>query len=195
MNTNEDRRDRRRQAIDRMVRIVQQEMQAGVTPSALAASKRAMLRLAAERALFTVEDFPRPDGDRVDRTYLVHQEPDGSCALYVNSSLPGQQSGPHDHGGTWAIIAGVDGPEDHRFYTYEDGQLTQTGETTLTTGRAVAMAPDGIHSIHGMTEPLMHLHLYGQCFENQGERRQFDLQTGAIRRFVLDDIGFIEDRR
>ena len=195
MTSLETRRDRRRMAIGHMVMTVQREMQSGVTPAALEASKRAMLRLAAERALFTVEDFPRPEGDRVDCTYLVHQEPDGSCALYVNSSLPGEQSQPHDHGGTWAIIAAVDGPEDHRFYTYQDGQLVQTGDITLDTGRAVAMGPDGIHSIHGMTEPLMHLHLYGQCFENQGERRVFDPETGAVRRFVLEDIGFLEDRR
>ena len=37
----------------------------------------------------------------------MHTEPDGSYALYVNASLPGQRSEPYDHGVAWAIVAAI----------------------------------------------------------------------------------------
>lgn len=74
--------------------------------------------------------------------------------------------------------------------------LKLKGELDVRPGMAVSMLPDGIHSIHALSDqPLLHLHLYGWGFPQQGEREEFDLETGKVYRFHLEDMGFIEDAR
>src|SRR5712692_8528335 len=47
--------------------------------------------------------------------YLLHEEPDHSLAVFAVSWLPARGTPPHDHG-TWAVVAGVDGPEKNEFF-------------------------------------------------------------------------------
>ena len=196
METTYDRKILRNQAVNATIQQIKTHMMDGVSIPALEASKQAMLQLAAECALFSWEDFPPPeDGDRPDQTYLLHQDEDGGYAMYVNSSKPGQEYGPHDHAGAWAIMAGVHGPELHRLYTYENGVLRNKGEVMVNSGTAVAVGPEGIHSIHSQSEPLLHLNLYAFGFEYQGERRMFDPDTGELYAFDIENFGFIEDMR
>lgn len=172
---------------------------AGVTVPALEEAKAHLMALCERRALFPRSDFPVPDEVEIERTSLIYQDDDGSYALYVNSSRPGQSSRPHDHGGSWALVAAVEGEETHRLYTHDGadiGGLQQAAELTVRPGTAVSLMPDGIHAIEAESiEPLLHLHLYGQSFPNQGERREFDPETGKVHRFHLEDLGFIEDAR
>ena len=42
-------------------------------------------------------------------------------------------------------------------------------------------------------EPLLHLHLYGQDFEQQSARKEYDLASGTYQAYDMDDYGFIED--
>ena len=191
-----NRRQERESAIAGMAARVEEAFAQGVTPSALDAAKQAMLDLAARRDLFLCEEFAQPDDGRRDRNILIYERDPGGMALYVNSSWPGQTSGPHDHGGAWAIVAAVDGEETHRTYEADGDAARQTGEMVVRPGTAIALGPDGIHSIHATSDqPLLHLHLYGMGFEHQKERRAFDLENGTVRRFILSDVGFIEDGR
>ena len=175
----------------------------GVSVPGLEAAKTALLELSARRELFPRRDFPLPEGESDTRTFLIHQETDGGYALYVNSGLPGQRSHPHDHGGSWAIVAAVEGEEVHRlFVPDEDGGaagslgIRQVAELVVRPGHAVSLMPEGIHAIHMESDqPILHLHLYGRGFPFQTARRVYDFEQGEVRSFVLEDVGFIEDAR
>ena len=191
-----DRKQERDSAVAGLAARVEDALRGGVTESGLETAKQAMLDLAARRDLFVCDEFAPPDDGRMDRTILIYEQEPGGMALYVNSSWPGQTASPHDHGGAWAIVAGVDGEETHRTYEADGDTARQTGEVVVRPGTAIVLGPDGIHSIHATSDkPLLHLHLYGAGFEHQQERRAFDMENGTVRRFSLDDVGFIEDGR
>ncbi len=193
----------RRQAIEKSIYKIQQVFASGVDIPNLEQAKEILSNLASRVELFPRSDFPMPDKGQIERTFLIYQEENGDYGLYVNSSLPGQQSRPHDHGGSWAIVVAVEGEELHKVYKTTTGQsdadsmpIKQAGELTVKPGSAISMMPDGIHSIHAVSDkPLLHLHLYGKSFPCQGQRKEYDLKTGEVRKFILDDIGFIEDVR
>ncbi|MEM7562116.1 MAG: cysteine dioxygenase family protein [Pseudomonadota bacterium] len=177
-------------------------MSGGVDVPALESAKQVMLELCEKSDLFPREDFPIPEEGLTERTFLIYQNNDGGYALYVNSGKPGQSSPPHDHGGSWAIVAAIDGEETHRLYVDEGSDIKagvarvrQVTELSVKPGTAVSMMPEGIHSIHAGEKPLLHLHLYGKSFETQTERNEYDLENAKVRRFVLEDIGFVEDAR
>ena len=186
-------------AIRGCISNIKQSFREGVTVPALEEAKHHLMKLCEQRALFPRSDFPVPDEVEIERTSLIYQDEDGSYALYVNSSRPGQISPPHDHGGSWALVAAVEGEETHRLYIHDGsdaGGLRQVTELTVQPGLAVSLMPDGIHAIEAKSsEPLLHLHLYGLGFPRQGERREFDPKTGQVHRFHLKDLGFIEDAR
>lgn len=189
----------RDRAIRDCISEIKKALRMGVTIPALEAAKAQLMALCGRRELFPRSDFPVPDEEEIERTSLIYQDDDGSYALYVNSSRPGQSSRPHDHGGSWALVAAVEGEETHRLYVHDGsdiGGLRQATELTVRPGTAVSLMPDGIHAIEAESnEPLLHLHLYGQGFAHQGERREFDPETGQVHRFRLEDLGFIEDAR
>lgn len=183
----------RTKAVDITMRLIRQTMEAGVNNETLAAVEAQLASLAAHADLFDEESFPQPT-ETTDRTFLIH-DTDGEFALYLCTSKPGLEYTAHDHGGSWAVIAAVSGPETHRFYEVQDGLPHIIGETECKPGTPVSMLPDGIHSIHAGDQPLVHLHLYGLAFERQTERREFDAETGSERRFELDNFSFVEDCR
>lgn len=156
--------------------------------------ERALLELASQTELFGRGAFPAPV-DTVDRNFLVSQEDDGTLALYVSTGKPGVVYQPHDHGGTWAVVAAVSGAQHHSFYSTDSGPLERVGGAVCEPGTTVSLPTGGIHSIEGGPDPLVHLHLYGLGFELQHLRREFDPETLAERRFRLEDMSFIEDRR
>ena len=188
------------EAVGNAILEIEEIMRDGVNVSALEAAKKVLMKLCGRSELFPRDEFPIPDADQTERTFLIHENPNGEYALYVNSGAPGQSSPPHDHGGSWAIVAAVDGEETHRLYVdetnaNESAKIRKVADITVKPGTAVSMLPDGIHSIHAGHTPLLHLHLYGKGFPLQSERKEYDLEAGTVRRFVLEDIGFIEDAR
>lgn len=156
--------------------------------------EQALLGLASHRSLFGAGAFPEPT-ETVDRNFLVHLDPDGTLALYVCTAKPGVAYQPHDHGDTWAAVAAVSGAQAHSFYSTDSGKLECVGGAVCQPGESVSIPSAGIHSIEGGPEPLVHLHLYGVAFERQSLRREFDPDTHEERRFRLEDLSFIEDRR
>ena len=182
-------------AVAATIAEIRDELHRDGTTSGLERAKAAMLGLACRTALFPRSDFPVPGEGQTERTFLLHEDEDGRYALYVNSGRAGQQSCPHDHGGTWAIVVAVEGKEAHRLYSDKEGSPHLIKEVTVCPGTGVLLESDAIHSIHAGKEPLLHLHLYGLSFARQGRRKAYDLEAGTLREFVLEDVGFIEDAR
>ena len=199
MNTKAERQVAITETIQHIKRVLSKEL----SVNSMRQAEAIMLGLASKNALFPRSDFPVPTKQQIDRTFLIHEEENGEYALYVNSSLPGQQSPPHDHGNSWAIVVAVEGEEVHRVYDIEISNadadmanIKQASETVVKPGHAISLMPKDVHSIHAVSDkPLLHLHLYGKSFAYQNQRNEFDLETGKVKRFVLEDIGFIEDAR
>ena len=193
----------RKNQVEQSIGEIRKCLSDGLTVEKIDQAKQIMLELAANQEIFNWQEFPLPDDDEIFKTYLVHQDEDGGYALYVNSSLPGQHSPPHDHGGSWAIVAAVEGEELHRVYQLNDDRqvddvspVKQVGEILVKPGNAISMLADGIHSIHMETDaPLLHLHLYGWGFEHQGARNEFNMETGEVKNFKLEEVGEIIDMR
>ena len=177
-------------------------MEEGSSLENLNQAKGHLISLAAHTELFSFDDFPLPEDDAMECSYVIHECEDGSYALYINSGAPHQYYAPHDHGNAWAIIAGVRGRERHQLYLRrkegdpDGGPLVKMGEVIVAPGEAVTMQPDGIHEVNAMDgKPLLHLHLYARNFVLQGERWKYDLAKGEAARFELDELGSITDAR
>ena len=82
-------------------------MEARVSVQNLEQGKARLIALAARDDLFTFSEFPLPEDDSMECSYLIHEYEDGCYSLYVNSGAAHQHYAPHDHGDAWAIIAGV----------------------------------------------------------------------------------------
>ncbi|MEM9844324.1 MAG: hypothetical protein AAF965_05955 [Pseudomonadota bacterium] len=175
----------------------------GDTPSVerLERAKTVLVALCARAELFPVADFPIPDGEVTDRTFLIYENEDGA-ALYMVTSVPSQTYRPHDHGGSWALIGMIQGETRHGMFVTETGaedgepKLVHKTDIVCSPGHAVSLMPDGIHNTASIGEgPLLHLHFYGTRFEDQSARTEYDLETGQTVQFRLEEFGFIEDRR
>ncbi len=198
-----DLKERRNHAVAETIGNIREALADGPTVASLEKAKPMLMSLCARTELFPRTDFPLPEGDETERTFLIHEDENGEFALYVNSGLPGQTYRPHDHGGSWAIVAAVSGMEKHRLYRKRHGgtdsagpPIEQVGEIDVQPGAAVSMLPEGIHSIHALgQEPLLHLHLYGRRFADQSKRSEYDLETNTVHRFILETSFEIEDAR
>lgn len=195
-------KEERRHAVREAMEDIRLIMEAGPSIKNLERGKARLIALAARQNLFSFEDFPLPDDDAMECSYLIHEYDDGSYSLYVNSGAPHQYYAPHDHGDAWAIIAGVQGRERHQLYLPRqaddlgDGPIIKKGELVVAPGEAVTMEPEGIHEVNAMDgRPLLHLHLYAKNFVLQGERWKYDLEKGEALRFGLDELGSIADAR
>lgn len=118
--------------------------------------------------------------------HLLHEEPDHSLAVAAVCWLPGRETPPHNHG-TWAVVAGVDGPERNIFWKrLDDGtrpgyaRLERIGEKVVGPGDVLAMPADTIHSIANDTKSVtLTLHVYGMHL-NFSPRFNFDVEKHAV---------------
>lgn len=100
--------------------------------------------------------------------HLLHEEPDHTLAVFAVAWLPGRGAPPHNHG-TWALVAGVDGPEKNVYWKRVDDHsrpgyavIEKRGEEMIGPGEVVAFLPDAIHSVANETgEVTLSLHVYG----------------------------------
>ena len=123
--------------------------------------------------------------------HLLHEEPDHSLAVFVVSWLPGRGAPAHDHG-TWAVVAGVEGPECNISYKrLDDGtrpgyaELAIKNDLIATEGELVCMKTGGIHSVQNDSDSVtLSLHTYGKHF-NHTNRSQFDLETNEKKDFIV----------
>ncbi|MBT7615184.1 MAG: cysteine dioxygenase family protein, partial [Rhodospirillaceae bacterium] len=165
------RTDERNKLVGMAMGDIRAAMDGGPSMENLAVGKAALIKLAMHKDLFSFEDFPLPNDDAMECSYLIHEDDDGEYALYINSGAPHQYYAPHDHGTAWAIIAGVQGRERHKLYLRRgpddpgEGPIRKMGEVIVASGEAATMQPDGIHEVNAMDgKPLLHLHLYARNF-------------------------------
>ena len=95
-------------------RIRDIEAAQGVTRPALEAIREELMLLARQELLFPSSEFPPPaNGEKGANRYLLHEDPGGRFALYLNALNPGNETRPHDHT-TWAVVVAVEGQELNR---------------------------------------------------------------------------------
>lgn len=160
----------------------------GVTRASIAAIKAELIALARRRDLFPRDEFVPPDEPPRDRFYRLSEDADHRFALYLNASLPGRESPPHDHT-TWAVIVGIDGEEANKVYERTDdrstpgrGAVRVVHEEVIRAGTGMAYMPEDIHSIHVVgTKPILHLHMYGTSIEHLPNRVAFDIAAGTYK--------------
>ena len=154
------------------------------------------VRPIAQRAAFrkdswVEERFYIADPQQGFGVHLLHEEPDHSLAVFAVSWLPNRGAPPHDHG-TWAVVAGVDGPEKNEFFERLDdrsrpgyAELKKVGEKVFRDGDVLAMRTGQIHSIwNESSSTSLSLHIYGRNIQHTG-RSQFDVQRKTETPFVL----------
>lgn len=161
-----------------------------------------MGQLAADVQLWGSEDFPVPQ-DKLWQAYQLHEDADGSYAIYAVAMKPGHQQPPHNHT-TWAVIAGVRGRERNELYVRESegeggkAHIRRLVDITVGEGKVIAMGPEDIHSIEVLPfegvvpsrerpgdEAALHLHLYGKGLSHLNDRLIFDLESGVGRPFPI----------
>lgn len=123
--------------------------------------------------------------------HLLQEEPDHTLAVFAVAWLPRRGAPPHNHG-TWAVVAGVDGPEKNVYWKrLDDGSrpgyavIQKQGEETIGHGEVVSFLPDAIHSVVNETGAVtLSLHIYGRHL-NYTNRSQFDPEKSAETPFIL----------
>lgn len=164
----------RSRAVDEaMTDIRQIEADLGVTRDAVETIRDRLIELSAQRRLFPADDFPAPDDDAAESSYMYRlaQDDDDRFALYAQSSRGHVETPPHDHT-TWAVVVGHGGSELNRFYERSDDGVAETHRHLVEAGTGVAMLPDDVHSIH-IDGPALNFHCYGLALERLDRRQYF----------------------
>ncbi|MBL4740381.1 MAG: hypothetical protein JKY12_05270 [Sneathiella sp.] len=129
--------------------------------------KDELLELAEEKHLFSFADFPPPgpNSDRRSCLYRLSEDDDNQFALYANVANGKVDAPPHDHT-TWAVIVGVAGAEENRFYKKGNEGPTFVSNAIVKSGAGVTLLPDDLHSIHIKEgAPVLNFHMYGLGLE------------------------------
>lgn len=165
------------------------ERQKGVTRSALELIKLELIGLATHIGWFTEAEFPAPEvgGCESSCVYRLSQDAiDDRFALYVQSARSPTDTPPHNHD-TWAVIAGIQGEEENRFYRRSGRDVEQSGSYSVRLGTAVGLLPDELHSIHIDDEnAVINFHMYGLALECLHQREYYDVVSGEWKRFLSD---------
>jgi predicted metal-dependent enzyme (double-stranded beta helix superfamily) len=125
--------------------------------------------------------------------HLLHEEPDHTLAVFAVAWLPGRGAPPHNHG-TWAVVAGVDGPEKNIFWRRLDdrsrpghAEIRPQAEKSFGPGEVIAFQPDHIHSVVNETDRVtLSLHVYGKHV-NYTERSSFDPERHTEQPFKVKE--------
>ena len=129
-------------------------------PEILSQVRPLALRAARSKDSWLDKRFYVVDPEQGFGVYLLHEERDHSLAILAVSWLPNRGTPPHDHG-TWAVIAGVDGPERNEFFErIDDGsrpgyaELKKVGEKVFRAGDVLAMRTGQVIAAHRRRDVL-----------------------------------------
>ena len=123
---------------------------------------------------------------------MLHEEADHSLAVFIVSWRPGVAAPPHDHG-TWAVVAGVDGPETNTFWKRVGdrskpgyAEIVKAGTKVFDHAEVLSLLPDAIHSVvNAGDKTSVSLHTYGMHI-NFTDRYQYNPETNVEEPFILD---------
>jgi predicted metal-dependent enzyme (double-stranded beta helix superfamily) len=166
---------------------------AGATkdPGAIAALVRPMARELALSRTWLQKAHYACDPAQGFGVHVLHEEPDHTLFVVAAAWLPGRGVAPHNHG-TWAVVAGVEGPERNVFWKrLDDGsrpghaKVVKVTEKTFGPGDVLTLLPDAIHSVRNETDAVtVSLHTYGYNLNMSG-RLQFDPEREAVESVAL----------
>jgi predicted metal-dependent enzyme (double-stranded beta helix superfamily) len=148
-------------------------------------------RAALSKATWLKDHMYQADPAQGFGVYLLHEESDHALAVFAASWLPNRGTPPHDHG-SWALVAGVDGPERNEFFERVDdrsrsgyAELKKIGAKVFEVGEVAAMPTGTIQSVWNETDKVtVSLHIYGRHINFTG-RSQFDLEKRTETPFIL----------
>ena len=148
-------------------------------------------RAALSKATWLEDRMYHADATQGFGVNLLHEEADHTLAIFAVTWLAHRGTPPHDHG-TWAVIAGVDGPEKNEFFERTDdrtrlghAELKKVGEKVCGVGDVLAMPRGMIHSVWNETDLVtVSLHIYGKHINYTG-RSQFDLDKKTEAPFIV----------
>lgn len=126
------------------------------------------------------------------RSNLLHVEDDHSLFIVAVSWIQHQGAPAHDHG-TWAVVVGVDGPEQNTFWRrVDDGkkagyaELEFAGEMTLEEGDVLTIPTGVIHGVHNPSDQVaLSFHVYGKHLNHTG-RSKFYPEQRIEEPFVIE---------
>jgi predicted metal-dependent enzyme (double-stranded beta helix superfamily) len=153
-------------------------------------------RAALSKASWLEDRMYRADATQGFGVHLIYEEPDHTVAILALSWLPNRGAPPHDHG-TWAVVAGVDGPEKNEFFERADdrtrpghAQLKKVGEKVCGVGDVLALPKGMIHSVWNDTDAVtLSLHIYGKHINYTVYREDGELITVPFR-----GLQFLDER-
>ena len=190
------RRDERVAAVtERMDRIHQIADRQGINRAAVDAFKDELVALAERRDLFSLDDFPLPEPGAEDNCnmYLLAENDERCFSLYLQACRPGLDVPPHNHA-TWAVIAGMEGVEQNRFYRRQEDGPVETGRVDVALGSGVALLPDDLHSIHIHGDaPVLNFHMYGRALDTIDDREYWSDKQASWLFFPAQE-GIIDRR-
>jgi predicted metal-dependent enzyme (double-stranded beta helix superfamily) len=178
--------------LEKFVRDVKHIMSESNNEHELLSEVRPRARQAARDCSWLKKEHYVADEKQGFGSNLLHVEKDNSLFIVAVSWLPGRGAPPHNHG-TWAVVAGVDGPERNVFWErLDDGlregyaELGKTGEKVFAEGDVLALPNGWIHSVHNDTErTTLSFHVYGHHLNHTG-RSYFDPDSKTETPFIIE---------
>ncbi|MAL78702.1 MAG: cysteine dioxygenase [Sneathiella sp.] len=171
--------ERQKAVAETVARIREKTEDHEITRPVLEDIREELIALAAKKEYFPITDFPPPEADSKRRSclYRLSEDADHRFALYLNVADGAVSAPPHDHT-TWAVIVGIDGQEENRFYTKTPEGVAEAGRHMVEPGTGIAMLPGDIHTIHiEEGRPVMNFHMYGLALEQLHERKFWNSRT------------------
>lgn len=173
----------RQTAVEQFIELTKKATATEVTRKNLELVLDGLKELASHEDWWTEKAYNAPEGEELQARHLIHEESDGTYALYLNVMKPGKKIVPHNHT-TWACIAAVQGAETNYLYERLDDQsqdghalLKEVGVKEIGPGEGIALLADDIHAVHINDGLIRHLHLYGLALEKLDSRLAFDLEN------------------
>ena len=177
--------------LDTFVRDLRRIAAATSDPGEIAARVRPLARDLALAKTWLAPKHYECDAEQGFGVHVLHEEPDHTLFVIAAAWRPGRGVAPHNHG-TWAVVAGVDGPERNTFWKrLDDGsrpgyaRIARVAEKDFGPGDVLTLLPDAIHSVRNETaEVTVSLHVYGYNLNMSG-RLQFDPERDRVESVAL----------
>jgi len=121
---------------------------------------------------------------------LVREEPDHALAILLVKWDAGSRAPAHDHGGTWALIAGVEGEEINTLWRRKDdgsragfAEIEELSQVPVGPGKVLCIGEHEIHTV-STPSPALAVHIYGTN-PQYIERNLFNPAARTVRRVVF----------